>query len=298
MKLHGGEGQGSPLAWIAALGGQGALDHSYREWPSLAVGRFRFDEAPELRDAPRLDWHYISLTLAGPVEVEGMLDGARVRARQGRGQLILMSAGQTNAWRWDPHTEEVHLFLHPAAVAEAAREAGCGAVEFPTRFAVEDPAIRRTALVLADELRQPGVGGALLAASAAQFLALSLIRRHCGTRRTARRPSALSPGQRQRLEAYVDAHLADEITLQVLAGLVGLSTFHFARAFKATVGMAPHDWLIGQRMARARTLLAESRLSVLEVAHRTGFQSQSHFGLVFRRRTGCTPLQWRRRTAR
>ncbi|MBL9033887.1 MAG: helix-turn-helix transcriptional regulator [Rhodospirillaceae bacterium] len=285
----------SPKAWIAALGGEGVIERSYVEWPSLGIGYFRFDDLTEPLAAPAIDRHYISLTLGGPLEVEGILDGNRLRAEVRPGQFMFMAAGQSNAWRWDRPTEEAQIFLDPAIIDRVALEAGCGHVQLLNRFAIEDPHIQNIVLALLDELRQPGPGTALMAETAAQFLALHLLRRHCRMVRTVAPAGALTAGQIRRIEGHVAGRLDGGITLEELANVVGLSQFHFARAFRKATGESPHRWLTARRIARAKEMLQASSLSVLDISQEVGFQSQSHFGQVFRKWTGCTPAAWRSR---
>jgi AraC family transcriptional regulator len=289
------QGEGfSPRAWIAALGGQGVLQRSYAEWRTLSVGYFRFGGLMEPLAAPEIDRHYISLTLGDPLEVEGVLNGSKLSARVRRGQFLFMAAGQSNIWRWDRPTEEAQLFLDPLVIEQAAAEARCGRVELLNRFAIEDERIQHIVLSLVDELRTPGPAAALLAETAAQFLALHLLRSHCQCQSDLPARGALSAAQLRRLERHVDSQLGTDITLEQLAGMVGMSQFHFARSFKKTTGQSAHRWLTARRIERAKILLQSSPLAVLEIAQEVGFQSQSHFGQIFRKWTGHSPKAWRK----
>jgi AraC family transcriptional regulator len=79
--------------------------------------------------------------------------------------------------------------------------------------------------------------------------------------------------------------LSEPVSLDDLANLAGLSPFHFVAMFKRSTGLAPHQYLLAQRIERARALLAESRVPIADVAARTGFADQSHLMRVFRRHT-------------
>ena len=104
----------------------------------------------------------------------------------------------------------------------------------------------------------------------------------------------LTPRSLQRIRNYVEEHLAENIELTVLANIAGLSKWHFARAFKQSVGITPHLYLIHRRLEKAQQLLAETDLSLAQIALRSGFSDQSHFSRRFRILLGVTPTSFRR----
>jgi AraC family transcriptional regulator len=100
--------------------------------------------------------------------------------------------------------------------------------------------------------------------------------------------------QQKRLAEFVEEHLAEDISLATLAELVGLSVYHFARAFKQSFGVPPHRYHMARRMDRARTLLQRSALSVTQIGIQIGFRETSSFTRAFRRFSGPTPTEYRR----
>jgi AraC-like DNA-binding protein len=92
-----------------------------------------------------------------------------------------------------------------------------------------------------------------------------------------------------RVTAFVEAELSGLVTLDRLAAVAKLSPFHFARVFKATTGLAPHQFVTARRMDRATTLLVRSSDSVEQVAHAVGLSNVSHFRRLFRSHLGVTP---------
>lgn len=100
--------------------------------------------------------------------------------------------------------------------------------------------------------------------------------------------------QQKRLAEFIDEHLAEEISLATLAGLVDLSLFHFARAFKQSFGVPPHRYHMDRRMDRARSLLRRSTLSVTQIGSQIGFRETSSFTRAYRRFAGVTPSNYRR----
>jgi AraC-like DNA-binding protein/PAS domain-containing protein len=94
---------------------------------------------------------------------------------------------------------------------------------------------------------------------------------------------------------YMREHLAESVDLSSLSGVLAVSPDHLGRVFKRYMGTTPHQFLIDLRLEAAEGLLAESDLTVTQIAWRVGFASPSHFVTTFRARTGTTPLKFRRR---
>jgi AraC family transcriptional regulator len=111
-----------------------------------------------------------------------------------------------------------------------------------------------------------------------------------------RRPSGrLERSTVDRIAEFVDAELSGPLTIDRLAAVARLSPFHFARAFRATTGMAPHEFVTTRRMQRATSLLLQSNMSVIDVAHSVGLSNVGHFRRLFRRHLGVLPGELRER---
>jgi transcriptional regulator GlxA family with amidase domain len=92
----------------------------------------------------------------------------------------------------------------------------------------------------------------------------------------------------------LEADLAGRLSLADLAQACGLSIRHFTRAFRQSTGLSPHQWLVRQRVERAKALLQGSSSTLSEIALACGFADQSHFSRLFSRATGTSPGVWRR----
>ena len=103
----------------------------------------------------------------------------------------------------------------------------------------------------------------------------------------------LPPRAMRRVREYVEAHLEETISIQALADTAGLSMYHFARAFKQSEGITPHDYLVQCRVRRAQELLAGTDLPLSEIALAAGFSDQSHCARRFREQMGVTPSDYR-----
>jgi AraC-like DNA-binding protein len=107
----------------------------------------------------------------------------------------------------------------------------------------------------------------------------------------------LSPARTHRICEYINSNLDQNIGLEALAEMAGLSTHHFARAFKQTVGMPPHCYVLQRRIEHAQQMLRNTDLPMAEIAVSAGFSDQSHLARHFRRITGVSPsvVRWEQR---
>jgi AraC family transcriptional regulator len=97
-----------------------------------------------------------------------------------------------------------------------------------------------------------------------------------------------------RVAEYIEAHLDQHIVLEDLSDVAALSSFHFARSFRATTSLTPYQFLTARRMQRARELLTTTRLSTAEIASRVGYVNVAHFREKFVRAFGARPSAVRR----
>lgn len=139
----------------------------------------------------------------------------------------------------------------------------------------------------------------LLVYSASVALATALIRQLSPAASTVidATKSGLTIERKRRLLEYIDAHLAEPITLDELAAIAAMSPYHLIRSFKTEMGVTPFRWVLLQRIERARRLLEITALPLAEIAYACGFSSQSHFSTVFKQATGATPAGYRRQRA-
>jgi AraC family transcriptional regulator len=104
----------------------------------------------------------------------------------------------------------------------------------------------------------------------------------------------LAPWQERRAKEMIEACITDPLGTEDLARECGLSVRHFTRAFMATVGKSPHEWLRYRRVERAKSLLAGSELNLADIAASCGFADAGHFSRVFTAIVGTNPSNWRR----
>jgi AraC family transcriptional regulator len=148
--------------------------------------------------------------------------------------------------------------------------------------------------LLLTELQQQQASGDLYVDSLANVLAVQLLRNY-GTTPTQlpNYEGGLPTYQLNRVLDYIDAGLTGDIKLADLAGLLNMSPFHFGRMFKQSLGISPHQYVIQQRLERAKHLLKHSDQAIIDIALDCGFNSHSHLSKQFRKVVGVAPKTFR-----
>lgn len=163
-----------------------------------------------------------------------------------------------------------------------------------TMIATRDPVIEAMAVAWRKELVEGGAGGRLYAEGLGSALVVHLFRAYGdGLKQPPLLIGGLGTLRLRRVADYIEAHLAEDISLTDLAAVAGLSTHHFGEAFKASAGISPYRYLIDQRVRRAKKLLLGTDHSIARIALEAGFASHSHFADHFRKLTGTTPSRYR-----
>ena len=196
-----------------------------------------------------------------------------------------------------PH-HSLQIYLPRAALDAIADEnEACPISELHYRpgVPISDPIVRSFASCLRNVFVRPQEANRLFLDHVTLALGIHLAQTYGDLQPGSRlRRGGLTGWQERRAKDYLSANLGGEGSLKEVAALCGLSTSHFAKAFKATTGIAPHQWLVRRRIEVAQALLKVPSLSLTEVALRCGFADQSHFTRVFCRIVGISPGAWRR----
>jgi AraC-like DNA-binding protein len=191
-------------------------------------------------------------------------------------------------------------FPRPAfdAVADDAGVARIGELWCPRGRGVADPTIRNLGLSLVRAFDRPEEVNRIFFEHVTFAVCAHVAQTYGGLRQEALgRRGGLAAWQERRAKEMLAANLEGAVSLAELARECGLSVGHFSRAFRQSMGVAPHRWLLSQRVELAKALLRDPGVPLSEIALTCGFAHQSHFTRVFARRTGMTPGKWRRGAA-
>jgi AraC family transcriptional regulator len=157
-----------------------------------------------------------------------------------------------------------------------------------------DPCLRALAAAVHAEAAAGFPNGRLFLDSLEQAIALALVNGHAASRPPMKRyRGGLGSARLRRIEELVHAKVEDDLSLDEMAQSVQLSTAHFARMFHKATGETPHQFVLRQRVERAKALLRAADGRVLDVAVACGFKTQQHFAQVFRDLCGVSPTRYR-----
>jgi AraC family transcriptional regulator len=206
-------------------------------------------------------------------------------------KLVFVPAGhEYHDWH-EPRTlsRVVFFYFNPTQLALGSKSS------LAPRIFFEDNALLQTALKLATLIESGGSDHGVYLEALGVVLAHELLRvTAVGNRAETQSNGGLAAWQRRKAVAYIEEHLAEPISLEALARLVGLSACYFCRAFRQSLGMPPQRYQLSQRIERAKTLLAKRAASVTDVSLTVGYNDTSAFCTAFRRVTGLTPSTYRR----
>jgi AraC family transcriptional regulator len=263
-------------------------------WEGFSVRHYR-SPAFEVPEHP-LSVHRVQIQLGRPAKLEAIQDGRLLRGRFLNGDLIYTPPRVIYGAQWKEEREILVILLEPSFVARAARGfIAEDRIDTLPQFRFRDPLIEGIGRALCAELESDSSSDRLYAQSLANVLAVHLLKRYSSSGRAIVDTSGQLPKHilRRAIE-FINDSLDRNIALAEIGAEVDMSPYHFARLFKRSMGLAPHQYVLELRIERAKTLLSQTSLPLAEISYRVGFASQSHFTAVFRRLTATTPKAYRK----
>ena len=271
----------------------------HRPWSGMVAQLYHWEAGGSVV-SPVLDHDIIAMRVTGSVRLTQHRAGEVHRTHATPGNVTLHARGFESRWSWDRPGAilVVRATQDLLAAASEAFAKRAGPVELQNCFGARDAFIEPIMNLLALELRRPPHPAQELISGGLSAALLAHLIQRFSTRPTSGAPArgragGLANWQVHRVTSYMLDHLDRSVTLDELARLVDLSGAHFCTAFRLAVGLTPGEWAIQKRIERARELLADSTLSITEIALTLGY-TPSSFGAIFRQRVGVTPSAFRR----
>ena len=239
----------------------------------------------------------VQLHLAGQPESRTW-DGDRAALPAVRaGEAVIYDLRQALRQRIERPLHAVHAYVSLAAVEAVAQDIDAswsGQLDCRSGEPVDDPVIRHICVAMLPVVRGPVGVESLLFDQLGRALATHLAEAYGGMRRAPKQVrGGLAPWQVRRATVVL-GDLTAKVSLDTVARECRLSTSHFCRAFRRSVGASPHRWLTHRRIEAAQSMLRDGRQALAEVALACGFSDQAHFTRVFTGVVGASPGAWRR----
>ena len=249
-------------------------------------------------DVPELENVLISIHLGVPARMACRRDGRRFSGTAVHGDIDIIPA-RTPA-RWEMHDENdtaLLLSLPQTFLRTIARESGLAdeRLEIRNRFQIRDPELETLGWAMKRELESGYPSGRLYLDGLALAVASRLVTCHSSVAKPpAQRNEGLSGHRLKRVLSFIEDRLAEDLSLEQIATVAGISASHVKTLFRRSMGVPVHQYVIQRRVERAKTLLTEDSLSMAEIALASGFSHQSHMARHMRRVLGQPPRVMKR----
>jgi AraC family transcriptional regulator len=240
-----------------------------------------------------------SLVITGPkscFQAERHLDGKFRHYAHGNGRVDVIPAFLSHWTNWDREVEFSVIAICPTLLNQTTQELMQREIELIPQFSIDDPVIQQLALAFKMEIQTGCMSGRLYGELLGTALAARLVQNYAVSKPSLEfKANSLPQSQLERVIDYMKANLTQDLSILDLATLTSMSESHFSRSFKQSVGIAPYQYLMQQRVERAKQLLEQQSIAISTIALDCGFANQTHLTKVFRQMTGMTPKAYQKR---
>jgi AraC family transcriptional regulator len=213
------------------------------------------------------------------------------------GDIDIIPSGMPSRWEMHDENDRAVLMSVPVAMLEAVasdRRRTAEAIELRNRFMARDRQLESIAWAMKSELEMGSPSGRLYLDGLALSAAARLVGGHSSIAMDEPRRGGLDGRRLRRTLEFIEAHLAEELSLMRLAAVVDMSVSHFRAGFRDSMGTSVHQYVIERRIECAKSLLLRGQATIAEVAFTSGFTHQSHLARHMQRSTGFSPLEMKR----
>jgi AraC family transcriptional regulator len=238
-------------------------------------------------------------------EVDLVVNGTskRIFCNEDRSGLVEIVPARTMVkLSWSQEAEFTHLYLEPSFLTQVAYESfgfavqngiNTDRVEISLKTDLASPLLWSIGEALRSMLLVADQHSCFYAESMATAVAAHLLTHYVTWEQITKEDSGLPKAKLKQAIDFINAHLDRNISLLDIAEMLGMSQYHFSRLFKQSTKLTPHAYLVGQRVNRAKQLLVDRDMTMLDIAEECGFANPSHFSRCFRQYTGMSPMAFR-----
>ena len=257
----------------------------------MKVEHFSPDPDTEPRHWVRHDQAFAMMLRPGSIEW-GPTRSSMEKFEYTAGDLALCDR-HVGEWVGRMNVSHLQLGISDGALM-ACSDGAYGEVELRPSRKFADPRLSAMAAAVHAEMVAGFPSGRLFLDSVEQAMAVALVNGHAVRHRPVQMyRGGLGSARLRRIKELVQAKMEHDLSLEDMAQSVGLSTAHFARMFRKSMGETPHQFVLRQRLERGKAMLRAPDARVLDVAVACGFKTQQHFAQVFRDVLGLSPTQYR-----
>jgi AraC family transcriptional regulator len=259
-------------------------------------------EVPGVIEAPAPSDPHIVVHLGKSIDIECHRAGKRYRGKTVHGDVDIIPTGMASRWVLRETGSDVLVRVSRQLLETAAEERGADLsdVTLFDRFQARDPQIESLVWALKAEMEGGYTSGEMFVESVGLALASRMLHSHSSlaSRTVTEATGGLSGHRLRQVLTYIDENLGEALTLQKIAAASGLSVSHCQRAFRKSIGISVHRYVIQRRVETARRLLADAdgEIPLARVALDVGFSHQSHLAHHMRRLLGFSPSKLRSRS--
>lgn len=246
---------------------------------------------------PSMQGHVIITYYDQPQEISWQVGSDRLTSTTRSGSITIIPDGHEGRWDIAGPIGVSHVFMTEERLQSCADMLVKGRrVELQARVGFDDPIAARLMEMLGRDAESDTPSSRLFVEQATDLLCTQILRSHSSFDRlsAAPPPRGLAGWQVNRVTGYMRDHLGEDIGLNELSSIVGLSRYHFCTSFRLATGTTPHGRMIRLRMDRARQLLSDPKFRITDVALAVGYKTPSSFAASFRKLIGVTPTEFRR----
>ena len=260
---------------------------------------YRHDLPGRLEAPNGFDYHLITFFLTNNKrQIIHLGDRKEYYGQMNRGEFYLYPAGVSGFTEWQAIDKTLHLIIKPSLLREIALKTEClnpDCIELLPVLKDKDFQIEHLMGLFFAEMQNDSFGSQLYLESLANVLTVHLLRNYSVVEPVFRKyTNGLAPKKLRQTTDYIQSNLDRKLSLETMAAIVNMDKYYFATQFKKAMGISPYQYVIEQRVEKAKRLLHNQQQSLVKIASECGFASQSHFNKVFRQYVGTTPKSYQK----